>query len=340
MIAIIWAFQEYLPRIWSSVPLNSTLWEPLEEKDKATSIAQWRLMIVQVVVATGALATLVFTAFTYALGRRVQATGQLMQAIERLESKVPHVKEGGVRNIEQVMRESHSNRRLAIALLVSFVRHEVPFTTSPNGRSKRAWGKPIAREVKVALTVVAKRPTWHLDPLELDNLYLGDADLEKARLNFSNLSGSRVRYLRGANLKMADLSDARLYHAALSDANLHRATLDGSRLQHATLIGTVMSYASLQGAHLEGANLRKANLRHAVLRGAHLQGAVLRESQLRRADLYRADLRGADLRGATGWRLEQLREAVMDGRTKLPGWLTWDASDGLRGSADSPRLSD
>ncbi|RLJ00708.1 MAG: hypothetical protein DRP11_05515 [Candidatus Aenigmatarchaeota archaeon] len=52
---------------------------------------------------------------------------------------------------------------------------------------------------------------------------------------------------------------------------------------------------------MEGANLQRADLEGADLRGAHLEGA--------------------DLTGATGLTKEQIKSAMIDEKTCLPGYL-------------------
>jgi uncharacterized protein YjbI with pentapeptide repeats len=74
---------------------------------------------------------------------------------------------------------------------------------------------------------------------------------------------------------------------------------------------------------LHGAFLRRTNLADATLVGANLAGADLSNADLRGADLRDANLRGtilhgADLTGVRNLTARQLREAIVDERTKLP----------------------
>jgi hypothetical protein len=107
--------------------------------------------------------------------------------------------------------------------------------------------------------------------------------------------------LRNTDLRRADLGEARLDRANLRAAHLERAYLKAAHLER----------ARLGQAHLERADLRKARLEGAFIGAAHLKGADLRE----------ANLEGADLRKATGLTREQLAQAILDEKTKLPDYL-------------------
>jgi uncharacterized protein YjbI with pentapeptide repeats len=69
---------------------------------------------------------------------------------------------------------------------------------------------------------------------------------------------------------------------------------------------TDLSGASLRGANLVGADATNANFRSADFEGALLTGTILR---------------GADLTGAKNLTVEQLRAAIIDDRTILPGYI-------------------
>jgi hypothetical protein len=83
--------------------------------------------------------------------------------------------------------------------------------------------------------------------------------------------------------------------------------------------------SDLRGADFIGKDLAGADLRGASLRGAHVIGADVRWADLRTTDLLGADLRGArldgaDLSGALFLTRSQVRSAIGDAATRLPGW--------------------
>ncbi|WP_208869678.1 pentapeptide repeat-containing protein [Micromonospora cremea] len=191
--------------------------------------------------------------------------------------------------------------------------------------------------------------------LGLDNAHLVDADLSGAVLTGASLSRANLTGadLSDTSLSTADLSYALLDHADLVDANLNYSDLSGAQLNGATMGGATMGGADLTAAQLDGADLREADLGGADLReadlsdadlrdthlgnahfngadlgdadlsGAKLLGADLRDADLRGAYLRDADLRDADLRGVNlsdvfGLTTEQLIDANLDAKTRLP----------------------
>lgn len=76
--------------------------------------------------------------------------------------------------------------------------------------------------------------------------------------------------------------------------------------------GAFLRRTDLSNASLRGANLAGADFTNAILRGADLEGAIM----------DRTVLRGADLTGARNITLAQLKNAILDERTKLPQGFT------------------
>ncbi len=157
----------------------------------------------------------------------------------------------------------------------------------------------------------------------LEGADLQEADLGGANLQKANLLGAKLQKatLSVANLQGATLTLAELQQANLRGADLEKADLLGAKLQKATLWGANLQEASLGQANLEGANLQAARLRGANLAGANLTGANLGGANLTGTNLTLANLIGADLTYATGLTKEQLQRAVIDGTTRLPGYL-------------------
>jgi uncharacterized protein YjbI with pentapeptide repeats len=74
----------------------------------------------------------------------------------------------------------------------------------------------------------------------------------------------------------------------------------------------------VRGAYLRRTDLSHAKLERANLSRADFSNAILRDADFNNAVLKGTILRGADLTGAKNLTKEQLREAILDPRTKLP----------------------
>ncbi len=144
-------------------------------------------------------------------------------------------------------------------------------------------------------------------------------------LRWGNFEGVNMQWsslqeadLTGANLSQTNLSAANLRGANLLDANLEKAILKNSSLQEANLTRANLHKADLTGASLQGANLSGARLHEAKFQSANLTGANLSE-----ADLRSVDLRGADLREVKHTTINQIAQAIVDMRTRLPEGITF-----------------
>jgi hypothetical protein len=159
-------------------------------------------------------------------------------------------------------------------------------------------------DVQAAVRTLATRPaTEHREWIDLSRAYLRRTRLSEAALSKAVLTE--------VNLVDADLSGADLTGAVLDHAILNHAQFAVARLINADL-----SDASLIGADLRVAKLGRANLGRAVLTDAKLDGTDFAE-----ANLKGAVLKGTDLSGAYGLTAAQVREAIKDTSTKLPGDL-------------------
>lgn len=157
--------------------------------------------------------------------------------------------------------------------------------------------------------VSARPANWFLrDDKELPRI------VRVARLSDMDLSYATA--LR-AFLVRADLQHANLQGAILFEANLQKANLRAANLQ-----GADLELANLQGARLSRANLQKANLDRADLRKARLYEADLRGANVIEASLDRTELQGANLEDTKGLTQEQINQACVDDKTKLPSGVT------------------
>ena len=144
---------------------------------------------------------------------------------------------------------------------------------------------------------------------DLEEANLSEADLTEADLRMANLNKAR---LRGAYLNSSNLRGVRLRYAVLSSTDLWQANLDQANLEGATLF-----IVDLRGASLVGADLRGAQLVPASPRSGNPSGRA-RMSNLEAADLRGAILHGAYLIGTENLTQEQIDQACIDEKTKLP----------------------
>lgn len=89
---------------------------------------------------------------------------------------------------------------------------------------------------------------------------------------------------------------------------------------------------------MEGADLHRAHLEEAILRGAHLRGPVLAGAHLEGAHLDSEKSPGVDMPDASGLTREQLEQAILDAKTRLPSYLADRAAEteSLRPITDVP----
>jgi uncharacterized protein YjbI with pentapeptide repeats len=159
---------------------------------------------------------------------------------------------------------------------------------------------------------------------------LNGANLVNVQLHKARIQGAD---LRGANLNGADgltceqvksavidektrLPDYILWEESSDSEFQCRNLRDGKGL-------------NLSKINLTNANLMSADLRASDLSQANFQSANLVNAQLHKALIQGADLRGANLDGADGLTCEQLKSAVIDKKTQLPGYIS------LAGSPES-----
>jgi uncharacterized protein YjbI with pentapeptide repeats len=123
------------------------------------------------------------------------------------------------------------------------------------------------------------------------------------------LGAPGVHDLSGADGSGLSFAGLDLSGVIFVEANLIEATF-----AQANLTGAVFFKASLRAASFDGANLRDSVLDNADLRG--VSGA---RADLRNASLFGANLSGANFEGAALDADTDLRDALRDGATRIPG---------------------
>ncbi|MBQ0925915.1 pentapeptide repeat-containing protein [Saccharopolyspora endophytica] len=293
--------------------------------ESRTGVGKWSSTVqnwLQTLASVATVGALAFTAVqaNAALQQNVTAQQQkttetLGQAVEQLASEKISVRILGVHALGRVFRESPDDRQAIVAGLSRFVQDrsaENPQTT------RYPWIGP-EEDVQRAITVLSSSAGQELSAnIDLINVNMTGARLEKANLSHAQLIGTNLTYVRAdsANLAGAYLMDAKLVTAEMPYSNLAGASLD-----HADLTGVQLSRANLNGARLFLANPSGATFDGARFVGANLAGANLSGSYLGGADLTRADLTGANLLGVTGLSQHQIDSACVNASTKLPPGL-------------------
>lgn len=320
------------------IPMLRADWGRLDDSVKATIEGQFRLAIVQGLVALGAGIALMYTARTYRMSYRAQVTDRFFKALERLGSEEIYIRIGAVQALEQILHDSPGQVEPSVKVLTAFVRHRSAF---PNEECEPVPANcETPSDVQTALTTMTRiniRSSW---PIDLSCLWLpgaqfhradlADADLREcdltgaefysARLIRANLSGAqceRAKFdradLERAVLGEADLSQTWFRNADLTRAFMAEAYLNWSHFENSTLVGTFLHDAIARRVLFDGADLRYARLAGADLSGSWFRGAVLAG-----ADLEGANIDGSDLYSAEGLTVEQIVAALPTSATHLP----------------------
>ncbi|WP_433436125.1 pentapeptide repeat-containing protein [Nonomuraea sp. CA-141351] len=281
------------------------------------AVASSRATLLQIFLAFGGFATVIFTARTYVLSRSGQVADRYTKATTQLVSDSPAERIGAVYSLARLFKDSPRDHRAVVDLLASFVRqsrqldrgtltNEEGLEEDGDHESGLKWvGEALPVDVQTALTVIAKRPRRFESPWIL----LGGADLAGASLTGGWID---MLHFQGCNLGGADLVNVKTRNGVV---------LDGCDLRAANLSGANLRVAHLSNSNLQGAYVRWVDLRDASLIGSDFRGSVLRGSNLSHAYLADADFRGVDLSEVKGLTADQLADAIIDGETVLPKFL-------------------
>lgn len=220
----------------------------------------------------------VFVVAGGALAWRQVKDGQVIdryrQAVDHLSSEQAEVRIGGLRELEQIARDSVRSRLLVDATLGDFLRDRSPWTVADHSaRPALESAATPEPDVETALAILTRRPGAEVD--------LSQVDLRGAELGRQELAGAVIRR---SNLAGARLLGTRLDGCALDATDLRDADLRGVSLRQASLRG-----ACLEGADLRAADLTDADLRGADMRAVNLDKAVLTGARVNRGTLWPPD---------------------------------------------------
>ncbi|MGV9765043.1 pentapeptide repeat-containing protein [Micromonospora tulbaghiae] len=306
-----------------------------DPEKKAQAVTSTRGTLLQIGLAFGGLATIIFTARTYLLTKSGQVADRYTKAATQLVSSSPAERIGAVYALARLMKDSPRDHRAVVDLLAGFVRQSRPYHDdvdfehdlkfNEDYESGLQWiGEPLPIDVQTAVNALIKRPkryegSWLLlKGTDLPGASFVNGWVDGLHFERSNLQGTdfvRAKTVRGVVLSECDLRAA----------NLSGASLPASHIDHADLRGALIRWVDLRGCGLDGSDFR---------------GAVLRGSNLKFATLEDADLRGVDLSEVRGLTEEQLSEAIMDDRTILPSYLGSGPPSGPPRQADLDARTD
>ncbi|MEU5526164.1 pentapeptide repeat-containing protein [Micromonospora chersina] len=287
-----------------------------DPEKKVQAVASARATLLQIALAFGGLATIIFTARTYLLTKSGQVADRYTKAATQLVSKSPAERIGAIYALARLMKDSPRDHRAVVDLLAGFVRQSRPYDEDVDYDSelefnegfegRLEWvGEPLPIDVQTALTALAKRPKRYESPwIVLKNTDLAGASFIDAWVNGLHFQRS--------NLQGADFVRAKAVNGvAFAECDLRAANLSGASLP----------VSHLSDADFRGALIRRVDLRGAFLSRSDFRGAVLRGSNLHQAILVGADLRGVDLSEVKGLTVSQIASAVTDQQTLLPEYL-------------------
>lgn len=246
-------------------------------------------------------------------------TERLCKAIEQLESSSIYVRVGGIYSMERISRDFPEVYWVVMEMLTTFIRDKRSIrkdtmdVVSSNSQDENgilvisnhesqigSMKSPasdelpeIATDIQAALTVICRRTgiNQEFSIIDLRNVDLSGAFLEKANLESADLRGSSLRkaYLKHANLQHANLIGADLGDAYIVEANFREARLFYASLRGANLFGANLEGAFLIGADLEEASLEEANLQDSYLLKANLKNTLLLKTRLENVKDLNAD---------------------------------------------------
>jgi uncharacterized protein YjbI with pentapeptide repeats len=288
--------------------------------------------VIQLAATIGAIGTLAFTGLSYRLSVKSHVTKRFGQAVAELDAPTAARQNGGIYELERIMRDWPSYHARIVDVLATFIREKTRGQVQSNERSDDAadgatTGASASAEespkerpdqaVQAALNVLCRRDhRKEFDDLRLSDTFLNGVNLRRGhlprvRLRRAFLQGAK---LESANLRKAELAEARLDGADFEDADLRDAILTSATMGSAELLADREPVR----AKLKSTKLQRATLRGANLEGANLQSANLKHADLERANLERANLQGVNLEGA---RLKSAKSPALIWQTLKAIWI-------------------
>ena len=220
-------------------------------------------------------------------------------AIEHLGNESPSVRMGGIYALHHIAQDVEEYRKRVFEILCAHIRETTtqerykPRKIQIDEKNSKEFSEPSVEVESILKLLFCKLPQ--------SKTYEGlCANLDHANLVRANLMVSNIQK---ASFFSVNLQDTYFFYS-----NLHNANFSFSDLRTANF-----SYANLQGAIFSETNLQDANFTN-----AKLQGAILFETNLQDANFTNANLQGAGLSGAKNLTAEQLSEAKILYKAKLP----------------------
>ncbi|MFF3326413.1 pentapeptide repeat-containing protein [Streptomyces sp. NPDC002889] len=263
------------------------------------------------------------------VARQGQVTDRYNDAVANLGSESIDVRIGGIFALQRIMADSPRDQPAVIRILGSYIRVHSP---GSGKAQKMPDERPVdAPDTAAALDVLRTRDAakdhdayLNLRKTDLRGWWALPRDGKEASEPVPFAGAYRKARFDGANLSEANLRGADLREAVFKGTNLTRAVLVAADLRDVNFPDADLSQADLQGANLNTAEFLSTNLRGTSLQGADLKHASLFGADLKGADLRWADLSGAYLDKAKNLTVEQLLEARITHKTRLPDYLAGD----------------
>jgi hypothetical protein len=276
-----WQVRAYHGRLDASAISKLTPQELIQlQKDLIAAENNARVTLAQIIGGLVVLLGLYATFKNVRVAEEGKLTERFSKAVEMLGSEKLDVRLGGIYALERIARDSLKDHWTVMEVLTAFVREQ-------------------SREEYLKSQHSDRQPSYYdaVDPVLRELYQLANRFREDIQAALTVIGrrawADREHSRQKINLMESFLAGTVLIEAKLRGANLFRTNLTQSSLYKADLSDTVLIRAILIDSDLSYANLNEALL-------------------------HSAELHGADLRTSTGLTWEQISEAVITEKTKLP----------------------
>jgi len=317
--------------LWK-VPQFQVSHAKVTEKERIVLENSLRATLAQILGGFFVFLGIYFTWKNVAVLEEKQITDRFNQAISHLGSEHLQIRLGGIYALERIARDSDKDYFQILEILTAYIRDRSKLNQSLSVI------EPVHIDIQAILNILQKisndslnhKRTYcfdmsgtNLKQANISNAFLKKSNLSKASLDEANI---QVSNLEGANLYKsslvkADLFKANLKEVYLKQANCCKANFISANLDSAGLSEVNFENAKLAEASLKDSDLINSNLKNADLSRANLQSADLIAANVEGTNFSQTNLKGANLSDARGLTREQLKNAFLNKKTKLPSYL-------------------
>ncbi|MBC6445988.1 pentapeptide repeat-containing protein [Actinokineospora xionganensis] len=222
----------------------------LRGKERFDALTSTRQLVLASVGGALAAIGVVVTTRTYTANKRGQVTDRYGKAVALLACDKLDERLGGLYALEHVMRESPTDHRAVVDVLMAFIReHSADRVRDPDGDPRPG------PDIQAAVDIVGRRP-WRRErgPLDFTGARLSGADFTGARLEKAVFTGAD---LTAARFTRATLTHARFRGGSAVRADFSHARLTGADFVDVPLAASVFEDAGLVGTRFVGCDLRR-----------------------------------------------------------------------------------